>query len=136
MDDINVQVLDMDTMVSEQLVKNSDNSYTIFINARLSREAQLKAYRHALNHIKNEDFEKSDVQEIEFQAHGLEASKELVSVSTSKSEKQLRQLRRERKKLQRAIKAKEREIDFIIDLNGPECFEKAAEYNWLYGGME
>ena len=113
MEDINVQILDMDTLIPEQLVKNPDNSYTIFINARLSREAQLKAYQHALNHIKNEDFEKYDVQDIEFQAHDLEKSKESPPIPALKYE-----------------------IDFIIELNGPDCFAKAAEYNWLYGGME
>lgn len=136
MEDINVQILDMDTLIPEQLVKNPDNSYTIFINARLSREAQLKAYQHALNHIKNEDFEKYDVQDIEFQAHDLEKSKESPPIPALKYEKRIKQLRRERKKLQQALKDKEREIDFIIELNGPDCFAKAAEYNWLYGGME
>lgn len=118
------------------VVPNEDGSYTILINAKLSQEEQLKAYQHALNHIKNEDFEKSDIQNIEFQAHNLKTSKKFVPVSASKYEKKLKQLRRERKRLQQALKDKEREIDFIIDLNGPECFEKAAEYNWLYGGME
>lgn len=136
MEDINVQVLDMDTMIPEQLIKNSDDSYTIFINARLSQEAQLKAYQHALNHIKNDDFEKYDVQDIESQAHELNTVKEIIPKSASKYEKRIKQLRRNRKNLQQALKDKEREIDFIIDLNGPECFEKAAEYNWLYGGME
>ena len=44
MEDINVQLLDMDAKIPEQLVKNADSSYTIFINARLSRETQLKSY--------------------------------------------------------------------------------------------
>lgn len=118
------------------VVPNEDGSYTILINAKLSQDGQLKAYQHALNHIKNEDFEKSDIQNIEFQAHDLEASKEFIPVPTSKYEKRLKQLRRERKKLQQALKDKEREIDFIIELNGSDCFTKAAEYNWLYGGME
>ena len=118
------------------VVPNEDGSYTILINAKLSQEAQLKAYQHALNHIKNEDFEKYDVQDIEFQAHDLEKSKESPPIPALKYEKRIKQLRRERKKLQQALKDKEREIDFIIELNGPDCFAKAAEYNWLYGGME
>ena len=44
MEDINVQIMDMDTMVPEQLVKNADDTYTIFLNARLSRDSQLKYY--------------------------------------------------------------------------------------------
>lgn len=69
MEEINVQLLDMDTKIPEHLVKNSDNSYTIFINARLSRENQLKSYCHALRHITKDDFYKEDVQMIESEAH-------------------------------------------------------------------
>lgn len=69
MEDINVQIMDMDTMIPEHLVKNTDDSYTIFLNARLSRDSQLKSYCHALRHIMENDFQKTDVQEIESSAH-------------------------------------------------------------------
>lgn len=69
LEDINVQLMDMDTMVPEQLVKNDDDSYTIFLNARLSQESRLKSYYHALRHIIENDFQKEDVQEIESKAH-------------------------------------------------------------------
>ena len=69
MEDINVQLLDMDTKIPEQLVKNADDSYTIFLNARLSQESRLKSYYHALKHILGNDFKKGDVQEIERIAH-------------------------------------------------------------------
>lgn len=67
--DINVQLMDMDIMVPEHLVKNSDDTYTIFLNARLSRDSQLKYYYHALKHIRKEDFCKEEVQRIESEAH-------------------------------------------------------------------
>ena len=69
MEEINVQIMDMDTMIPEHLVKNADDSYTIFLNARLSRDRQLKSYCHALKHIKEYDFNKMNVQEIEWEAH-------------------------------------------------------------------
>ncbi len=69
MEDINVQLLNMDTKIPEQLVKNNDDSYTIFLNARLSRDSQLESYYHALKHIKENDFEKDNVQDIEMKAH-------------------------------------------------------------------
>ncbi len=69
MEDINVQLLNMDTKIPEQLVKNNDDSYTIFLNARLSRDSQLESYYHALKHIKENDFEKDNVQDIETKAH-------------------------------------------------------------------
>lgn len=69
MEEINIQVLDMDTKIPEQLVKNDDDSYTVFLNARLSNEGRIKSYLHALNHIKHNDFEKGNVQYIESEAH-------------------------------------------------------------------
>lgn len=69
MENINVQFLNMDTMIPEHLVKNDDDSYTIFLNARLSKDSQLKSYYHALKHIIDDDFEKDNVQEIEAEAH-------------------------------------------------------------------
>lgn len=69
MNDINIQIMDMDTMIPEHLVKNSDDSYTVFLNARLSRDSQLKYYYHALRHIEGNDFYKDDTQQIEKEAH-------------------------------------------------------------------
>lgn len=51
------------------VVRNEDDSYTILINAKLSDTGQLEAYNHAMKHITNNDFQKSDVQEIEMSAH-------------------------------------------------------------------
>lgn len=72
MENINIQLLDMDTKIPEQLVKNEDNSYTIFLNARLSQESLVKSYYHALQHIEENDFGKDDVDKIETQAHSTE----------------------------------------------------------------
>ena len=68
--DINTQIIDMDVLVGEQIIKNNDDSYTILLNARLSHERQLECYKHALLHINNEDFEKDNADVIEFNAHG------------------------------------------------------------------
>lgn len=69
MEKINVHLLNMDTKIPEQLVKNDDDSYTIFLNARLSQESRIKSYIHALRHIEENDFEKANVQDIELNAH-------------------------------------------------------------------
>ena len=68
--DINTQIIDMDVLVGEQIIKNNDDSYTILLNARLSHERQLECYRHALLHISSDDFEKTNADEIEYKAHG------------------------------------------------------------------
>ena len=75
MDDLNVQIIDMDTAMAERVTLNADGSYTIFLNARLNHEQQISAYEHALEHINNCDFEKQNVQEIEYAAHHLQPAK-------------------------------------------------------------
>lgn len=64
---IGVYFLDMDTAVEEEVHPNEDGSFTIFINARISRARQMLAYQHALEHIMRNDFSKTDtdVDEIE-----------------------------------------------------------------------
>lgn len=50
-------------------VSNPDDTYTIILNSRVTRERQLEAYRHELRHIRESDFEKEYVQEVETIAH-------------------------------------------------------------------
>ena len=71
MEDINIQLLDMDTKIPEHLIKNNDDSYTVFLNARLSQESRLKSYYHVCQHIAEHDFEKENVQEIEWETHDI-----------------------------------------------------------------
>lgn len=72
--DFHVVLLDMhSTKVKEAIIANDDGSYTIFIEASLSREEQKKECYHALNHIYNNDFEKKneDVNYLELMAHEI-----------------------------------------------------------------
>lgn len=70
MDEIFVHIIAMDPLVKEQVVANPDGTFTIFINDYLSLEGRIKAYNHALSHIKNGDFDKNtDVDTIEYEAH-------------------------------------------------------------------
>ena len=48
---------------------NPDGSYSIFINAKLDYGTQRKVCLHEMKHIKNNDFEKFDVDKIEYYAH-------------------------------------------------------------------
>jgi len=75
--DINTFLLDMDVLIPEHVVRNRDGSYSIFINSRLSYDRQLEAYKHALKHIKDGDFDKKDADRIEFEAHNLETATEI-----------------------------------------------------------
>lgn len=70
MDDIFVYIISMDTLIKEQVVANSDGTFSVFINDYLSPELRLKAYNHAVSHIKNGDFDKNiDVDIIERDTH-------------------------------------------------------------------
>ena len=55
--------------VKESVVENEDGSYTIFIEASLSREMQQESFEHAMRHIFGDDFTKDNVNRIEFDAH-------------------------------------------------------------------
>ena len=43
--------------------------YTVYINENLTYEDRIKAFQHALYHIEHNDFDKTDVQSIESDAH-------------------------------------------------------------------
>ena len=58
----------VDLPVDEMVAPCSDG-YTIYLNARLSYRGRVKAYLHALEHIERSDWEKTDVQKIEAEAH-------------------------------------------------------------------
>lgn len=65
----NIILMDSDTTIGETICKNSDDSFTIFINSRLSSAMQRYCFEHALNHVRRNDWEKDNVQSIEFEAH-------------------------------------------------------------------
>ena len=66
---VNCNIINFPNSGNEMVIKNEDGTYTILINAKLSDQGRLKAYKHALRHIENDDFEKKHVQEIEASAH-------------------------------------------------------------------
>lgn len=67
-DDIFVYMVDLPGGINE-MVAPCMMGYTIYINDKLSPEGRRRAYKHALCHISNHDFEKSDVDSIEAEAH-------------------------------------------------------------------
>lgn len=69
MNDIRVVLMDVDTMVGESIFKNADDSYTILLNSRWSAEEQRRCFDHAISHIRHNDWERFDVNEIERERH-------------------------------------------------------------------
>ena len=80
--DYHVKLIQFPTSkVKESVVKNEDDSYTIFIESSLSFSEQQKVFRHAMEHIIRNDFEKEDVDNIEYYTHHcIELSTELSQV--------------------------------------------------------
>lgn len=70
--DVFVEVVNFLELPTEEVViHNADDSYTIFINANIAHDRQVQAVEHAMEHIVELDFEKENVQEIEFRAHHI-----------------------------------------------------------------
>lgn len=68
---INVQYVDFHiTTAYEAVRKNEDGSYTILLNSRQAPNLLREAYLHALKHIERDDWSRSDIQQIEGEAHG------------------------------------------------------------------
>ena len=73
-DNIYTYIIDLKSAVPEMVVSNPDGTYSIFLNARYSFERQQESFKHACKHIRNNDFEKTDVQTIETDAHKKDAT--------------------------------------------------------------
>ena len=70
LNDVNVVFIDFPYGLNETVTQNEDGSFTAFISTRLSAEKRLKAYQHALWHVKHDDFGRDeDVDRIEYEAH-------------------------------------------------------------------
>ncbi len=136
--DVNVYLVDFPDKGKEIVVPNEDGTYTILINARLSSEGQVQAYEHAMRHIENNDFEKTDVQDIEATAHEI-VKKSAQPVKSDYFEKILARLKRDRIKVEKEFKeyqAREealREFCRNYDIDYEALKYARMEHSYLYG---
>ena len=68
---VRVEIIDLKNSVRSAVVKNDDDGYTIVLNARMCYECLQEAYFHEMEHIKQLDFEKNNVDEIESYTHSI-----------------------------------------------------------------
>lgn len=140
-EDINVQIIDFGGIaIDEQVILNEDGSYTILIDARASYEAQAYAFEHALNHIRNNDFYKDDVQTIEAEAHHIESTKPEQSTEYVQSEAFLKRKaafyeskKKYLKKRARIIKQLEKKRKDFEELGldyAQYCYDQAYRKRW------
>lgn len=66
-DDIFVYLVDLPDGIHEMVTPCCDG-HTIYISAKLTCTGRQEAFLHALEHIHDNDFEKYDVQKIEYDA--------------------------------------------------------------------
>lgn len=126
---VNVNLINFTRPGTELVMQNEDGSYTVLINAKISYEHQLKAYAHALKHIKQGDFEKTNVQHIETIAHDIaDIKKEPIEEKYPNYARHLRRRRAKRRKQQREM---DKRISFLQE-NGHDFFGSAEE-SYLYG---
>lgn len=114
------------------VILNEDGSYTILINARLSYDGQLRAYEHAMRHIRESDFAKDNVQAIETQAHEIPVSKNQRKSPSCNYESRITDIRARRTSTQRKLQKREKEVEFILK-HDPERFHRNIEAQYLYG---
>ena len=133
--DVNVVLLDFPNYGREMVVLNEDGSYTILINTKLSHESQVQAYAHAMRHINNHDFEKSDVQQIEAVAHEVIIPPEVAPIPSAIFEKEIKRLKKAQRRIRRLQKEYEKKIQFIMENipNPDDYFFRSAENYRLYG---
>ena len=68
MDDIFTYCIQLPPGIHEMVVPCCDG-YTVYLNIDDDTDRRKKSWQHAMTHIKNGDFEKECVQDIEITAH-------------------------------------------------------------------
>jgi hypothetical protein len=69
-EDLVVRYENMPTSVQSLIRENPDMSFTIIMNSRCSRKANIDAYWHELGHLEHDDLNRDDpTDQIEAEAH-------------------------------------------------------------------
>lgn len=129
--DVNVVLLNLPTKEKEAITENEDESYTIVINSRLSYGAQLLAYQHAMCHVSNNDFEKSDVQRIKSIAHSTVIPDDDKRIPSERFLQRIKTLRAERKRIQRKLEQVESEMEVMRNMNNYSNWEIPSHQQWF-----
>lgn len=129
--DVNVVLLNLPTKDKEAITENEDGSFTIVINSRLSYGAQLLAYQHAMRHINNNDFEKSDVQRIESIAHSTVIPDDAKRIPSERFLQRIKALRAERKRIQLKLDQVEAEMEVMRSMDNYSNWEIPSHQQWF-----
>jgi hypothetical protein len=69
MNEIITRLADLPTAIPAYTLLTKDGDFVVVLNARMSHDRRIEAYRHELKHIKGYDFSKENVELIEIHAH-------------------------------------------------------------------
>lgn len=70
--DVNTLEYDLPVSIAGYTISNPDNTYTVVLNARLTFERRMQAYRHEMGHILAGDYDRIvDADLIELHSHSL-----------------------------------------------------------------
>lgn len=75
--DVNVIEINLPGTIATYTVLSPNTSFTMVLNARLTWERRMQAYKHEIEHIMNGDYDGYDADRIELRAHGVRNSIEL-----------------------------------------------------------
>ena len=103
---ISIVLMDMVYGIKEEIFKNKDDSYTVFLNSRYNDETLKQAFAHAVEHIKKNDWEKTDVQAIEAESHNISITSE--PVSEDEFDILIKRLRKKREAVKKRLKKYEK----------------------------
>ena len=128
-----------------EMVTPCADGYTVYIDISLDEPHRLAAYNHALDHIRNGDFDADNirsVQEMEAAAHGLQVMPECTQTPMpeqegTKGSEQIKQTesdkprkpRKRRNRYSKQLKRLRKTIKLLDEL-GYDFFA-AAERSWL-----
>ena len=126
-EDIFVEVIDFgkDAKAAEMVVKNEDGSFTVFLNARVSHDKQMEALEHGVRHVTNDDFSKTDVQQIEADAHHIIERRQQQDKDKARLERRKQRMERRRRKALKKLRAEQE-----------ETVRRLAEYQDFVNSME
>ena len=117
----------------KEMVTPCADGYTVYISSALDDEHILKAYEHALEHIRSGHFDienvSSSVQKIEADTHGSKADAPPDAPPVpgdDRKDMMLERLRVQRRKLTKLMQENEKKIRFLQE-NGHDFFAAAEE---------
>ena len=123
-----VELVNFDTTkINEVVLKNDDGTFTVLLNSKFNEEQLREAYEHAVNHIRNNDFEKISVQSIETEAHQQMSAEEVCEhLSKEAAERRHKRFVRRQKKRQQKL-AEYEEFWNSLRSDSPNSFDSIQD---------